>query len=89
MRDTPLVTVSQDRKHLTRQGPAYQAKRVSLVDSWEGVGRETVEREKYFHKARSVDVDILENSAVIILRSSAKVRENAIVVTGLGEPGTC
>lgn len=45
MRDTPLVTVSQDRKHLTRQEPAYQVKRVSLVDSWEGVGRETVERE--------------------------------------------
>ena len=39
MRDTPLVSVSQDRKHLTRQGPAYQA------DSWEGVGRETVGRE--------------------------------------------
>jgi len=45
MRDTPLISVSQDRKHLTRQGPAYQAKCVSLVDSWEGVGRETVGRE--------------------------------------------
>lgn len=47
---------------------------------WEG---------KCFHKARRVDVDILENRAVIILRSSAKVRENAIDVTGFGEPGTC
>lgn len=45
MRDTPLVSVSQDRKHLTRQGPACQVKRVSLVDSWEGVGRECVGRE--------------------------------------------